>query len=148
MYMSVGWYMCAACAKLEIQRKRNENKIRQGKAKNVCEKFQRNYARIKSEAGKKLNQILFSTKMSLCAGVCVCECGYIYRCDVDCVLLLLCVRTYMCVCKLRFCVCSSSCIFGRGQVGGYSRAVIVVSRKGITIDTSARKSFTFCDVFI
>lgn len=35
--MSVGWYGVCACAKLEIKRKRNENKTRQGNEK-MCVK--------------------------------------------------------------------------------------------------------------
>jgi len=92
-----------------INLKYNENKTRQGKKKNVCEKFQPNYARYKSEAGKNLNQILF-----LFSFVCI----YVCMCDFDCVLFFICVCMYV-----TFCACSSSsCIFGWGQVGGgYSK---------------------------
>lgn len=53
----------------------------------MCEKFQRNYARSKSEAGKKLNQIL-----SACMYVCVCVTSIAYRSH--------CVR--VCTCKIHF----------------------------------------------
>jgi len=59
-----------------INLKYNENKTRQGK-KNVCEKFQQNYARYKSEAGKNLNQILFLFSF-VCMYGCVTSIAYFF----------------------------------------------------------------------
>lgn len=127
--MSVGWYGVCACAKLEIKRKRNnENKTCQGNEK----MWVKNSNGITRDINRRQerNSIGFSSALRcMRALVCVSVREYIYQCDVDCVLLLCIIHIHVCVCKLRFCVCSGSCIFGRGQVGGYSRAVIVVSCK-------------------